>query len=201
MLFARKARKTARKNGLFPTLYSCLRILQKRNLLLKGMKSTERFIRKMFHLQNKFLADFSRAGSWSRPSIHVLLEAAYPLSWGKMWVLRSARYQAVLEPLSRILYVGLRALHLTPANGTHLDTRFTVGHQHLYFIFSSRQEVGRSLWPRQCHLSETHKFQPAFSVAWTSSLWIVPWEEFLSGVDPTYRMHALAGYEMILETL
>jgi len=37
--------------------------------------------------------------------------------------------------------VGLRALHLTPANGNHLDTRFTVGDHHPEFVLSSGQEV------------------------------------------------------------
>lgn len=48
-------------------------------------------------------------------------KTASPSAWGK-WLLRSAGTQAALGPPSEFFGVGLWALHLTPADGDHLDT-------------------------------------------------------------------------------
>lgn len=115
------------------------------------MKSTERFTGKMFHLQTKSLVDCSRGGC-SRclnkdNGMLLLLSYMYsqkqltPLHGVKRDFLGLQEFRLYSSHFPEFFSVGLRALHLTPADGHHLDTRFTVGHHDPQLILSSGQEV------------------------------------------------------------
>lgn len=96
------------------------------------MKSTERFTGKMFHLQTKSLVDCSRGGC-SRclnkdNGMLLLLSYMYsqkqltPLHGVKRDFLGLQEFRLYSSHFPEFFSVGLRALHLTPADGHHLDT-------------------------------------------------------------------------------